>query len=61
MGYVTDFKPVGIPANPNFKCPKCAKRENIEFAEWEDSECHEDIHYKCLDCKHSWWIEGPDY
>lgn len=58
MGYETDWKPTKMEA-PDFKCRKCGS-DGIEYREWEDSEGHEDIHYRCNNCKREWWVEGAD-
>ena len=41
-------------------CPKC-KSANVKYQVVE-SACggYEDDHYICIDCKHSWWVDGPD-
>lgn len=44
----------------DFKCRKCSGH-NINYRSW-DSSCggYEDQQFKCLDCNHTWWVEGPD-
>lgn len=45
---------------PNVECPKC-KKKSIVYSIW-DSHCggYEDTKYKCTNCKHYWWVDGPD-
>ncbi len=42
-------------------CPKCCKPNAVEYQVVESS-CgdYEDEHYRCRECGHSWWIDGPD-
>jgi len=54
-GYIADWK----PTKPEYKCSKCDS-DNVWYRNWEDWECHEDIHYHCHDCGHAWWYEGID-
>lgn len=39
------------------KCPKCNQNQ---LEERESSGDYQDWNYRCLACKHSWWIDGPD-
>lgn len=41
-------------------CRKCPS-EKVVGRVWE-SNCggYEDIKFECPDCKHYWWVEGPD-
>jgi hypothetical protein len=33
----------------------------VEHRIWESSDgANEDVHYRCLDCGHDWWIDGAD-
>lgn len=59
MGYTTDWKPTKAQ-NPSFVCHECKSGE-VEYRDWESS-CggYDDTHYRCKDCGHSWWVEGPD-
>lgn len=45
-----------------YDCPKC-KQTTVTCRVW-DSSCggYEDYKYECQnpDCKHSWWVDGPD-
>ena len=50
----SEWQKVDIP------CRHCGSN-NVEMRTVEDSECHEDINYHCLDCNYSWWIDGSDY
>jgi DNA-directed RNA polymerase subunit M/transcription elongation factor TFIIS len=46
--------------NPDFKCRECGSYE-VEYSEWESSDgAYEDLHYRCLNCKRDWWVEGAD-
>jgi len=45
---------------PNFRCIRCNSNK-IEFRIVEDSECHEDYEYHCINCNRYWWVEGSDY
>ena len=49
-----DWKPGTIP------CHKCGQ-ETVQYRVWESS-CggYEDVHYRCLNCKNEWWVEGDD-
>jgi predicted SprT family Zn-dependent metalloprotease len=59
MGYTTEWKPVKAETN-SFKCKECGADE-VEYREWESSDgAHDDLHYRCNDCKREWWVEGPD-
>ena len=49
-----------VPLKYNFKCRKCGSLR-IFYYTWEDDDCHEDIHYRCDNCKREWWVEGLDY
>ena len=41
------------------RCPICFGK--VETIMWEsDDGAHEDAKYRCLDCQHVWWIDGPD-
>lgn len=44
------------------KCPRC-KQKTIYVETVEDSEGHEDYHYRChnFHCMESWWVDGSDY
>jgi len=41
-------------------CPKCIGHHVVERL-WESS-CggYDDYQYRCSDCGHKWWVEGPD-
>lgn len=43
-----------------FDCPKC-KQHTLTYKIWESS-CggYEDVKYSCNNCKHYYWVEGPD-
>lgn len=56
------WKDVGVPENPNFKCPACGSREELHYHKWESSDgAYEDINYKCGKCGKEWWVESADY
>lgn len=60
MPYTTDWKPTAA-TNPKFKCPKCGSQD-VFFRDWESSDgAHDDTHYECRGCNHTWWIEDSDY
>ncbi|KKM92532.1 hypothetical protein LCGC14_1217610 [marine sediment metagenome] len=42
------------------KCPKCSNK-NLVHRIW-DPHCggYTDWQYKCIECEHVWWIDGPD-
>lgn len=48
------------PVAVDVECRNC-QGTNVTRAVWESSDgAYEDAHYRCLDCKHDWWIDGPD-
>ena len=58
MPYTTDWKPTK-PENPKFVCRVCGS-DDVWYRKWEDSECHQDLHYHCRGCGRKWWFEGID-
>jgi len=42
------------------RCPKC-RSAKVTCETW-DSSCggYTDYKFTCGDCKHTWWVEGPD-
>lgn len=57
MAYLNDWS---SPEYPVAGCRKCGSID-IEYRIWESSdEAHEDIHYRCNNCEHNWWIDGDD-
>lgn len=59
MSSSTDWKVITKIVNPRFKC-KCGSKK-IKYRIHESSDGgHEDINYKCLECNHSWWVDGID-
>lgn len=60
MSY-TEWKEVGVPQNPNFKCYKCGTREGLQHRQWDSSDgAFTDDNYRCTKCGNNWWVDGPD-
>lgn len=44
---------------PETTCPKC-KEKRVKVRKVDDDEGHEDYNFRCMICKHDWWIDGID-
>lgn len=43
------------------QCPiSTCESTDVEYRIVEDNEGHEDEKYLCIECGHTWWIEGSD-
>jgi DNA-directed RNA polymerase subunit M/transcription elongation factor TFIIS len=42
-------------------CPNCKQERALSKQVWESS-CggYEDHKYRCMECGHSWWVDGID-
>lgn len=48
-------------AEAPYLCRRCKSGLGLRFRIWESSDgAYEDVHYMCLPCGHTWWIDGID-